>query len=58
MAAITCSEIMNARREMFKKLDPPGTFVKIKNTKFEDTCISQQLKIPETHGLISNDAWL
>lgn len=31
---------MNARREMFKKLDPPGTFVKIKNTKFEDTCIS------------------
>lgn len=31
---------MNARREMFKKLDSLGTFVKIKNTKFEDICIS------------------
>lgn len=50
--AIMCPEITKARREMFKKLDPPGTSARVKNTKFKDMCINWQLNIPEMPDLI------
>lgn len=57
-SSITYPKIINIRRKMFKKVDPPGTLTKVKNTKVEGVYINWQLKIPEMPDLVFKILWL